>query len=875
MAIGYLISPVIQVEDINGKPLVGGRIRVYRHGTTIPYITYKDFNGDMNPAEVILDNKGMCVLLADVDGLYDVYCEDRNHVEQWSRLNVGAGQSGGGSSTGIDSIVSSDNSLVIIRTGSSVDITINRDGEASALEAYSGVIASNGNFQFIADPINSVGDDIYIYDGQILCKRKWYHYDATVVLTWNGTPVNLEQDVVITGPDISDRVRFDLSVPHVETVDISGVCEIPQDDSPITFAIQSLPSGMTAQITNASIHAIEMGAGGGHTYQPGTGIVIEDNTISIDQSTVAMKSDLPDMSGYQEKLTTGDGISIDGNNEISVKTDNTTITVNANGELVATGGSFTQVQADYAQTNDQAVDFIKNKPDLSVFARSADLAPVATSGDFDDLTNKPTIPTKTSDLTNDSGFITSADVPVKDVQVNSSSVVDANGVANINLSGYATQTDLTNGLATKQDVISDLSAIRTGAQLGATAVQDQNYVHTDNNYTNADATKLSGIEAGAQVNVQANWNESDSSSDAYIQNKPQNLVQDASYVHTDNNFTTSLKDKLDGIESGAEVNVQADWSQSDSTADDFIKNKPANLVQDAAYVHTDNNFTTSLKDKLDGIASGAEVNVQSDWNQSDSAADDYIKNKPTINNVPPVTSADDDKVLKASYSGGVGSYAWETDSSDVPAYTTSDDGKVLGVVDNQGTASLEWVTPSAGTVTDVEVNGSSVVSGGVASITIPAQVQSDWLESDSADPAYIVNKPSIPVVPPTKDLVAGTGINIVQGVNDVTISATDGVPSVTSSDGGKVLTAAYSGGAGSFSWESLPATREVPTVTSSDNAKVLTATYSGGTGSFAWASLPAAPTLSSLNTAGITDIQIVQALPASPVSTVLYLIEET
>lgn len=34
--------------------------------------------------------------------------------------------------------------------------------------------------------------------------------------------------------------------------------------------------------------------------------------------------------------------------------------------------------------------------------------------------------------------------------------------------------------------------------------------------------------------------------------------------------------------------------------------------------------------KLDGIAEGAEVNVQSDWNQTTTTADDYIKNKPTI-----------------------------------------------------------------------------------------------------------------------------------------------------------------------------------------------------------------------------------------------------
>ena len=35
------------------------------------------------------------------------------------------------------------------------------------------------------------------------------------------------------------------------------------------------------------------------------------------------------------------------------------------------------------------------------------------------------------------------------------------------------------------------------------------------------------------------------------------------------------------------------------------------------------------KTKLDGIAAGAEVNVQADWNQATNTADDYIKNKPT------------------------------------------------------------------------------------------------------------------------------------------------------------------------------------------------------------------------------------------------------
>lgn len=41
-------------------------------------------------------------------------------------------------------------------------------------------------------------------------------------------------------------------------------------------------------------------------------------------------------------------------------------------------------------------------------------------------------------------------------------------------------------------------------------------------------------------------------------------------------------------------------------------------------------MSSSDKIKLDGISSGAEANVQSDWNQTTTTADDYIKNKPTL-----------------------------------------------------------------------------------------------------------------------------------------------------------------------------------------------------------------------------------------------------
>lgn len=43
-----------------------------------------------------------------------------------------------------------------------------------------------------------------------------------------------------------------------------------------------------------------------------------------------------------------------------------------------------------------------------------------------------------------------------------------------------------------------------------------------------------------------------------------------------------------------------------------------------------NDYTTTEKNKLAGIASGAEVNVQANWTQTTTTADDYIKNKPNL-----------------------------------------------------------------------------------------------------------------------------------------------------------------------------------------------------------------------------------------------------
>ena len=82
---------------------------------------------------------------------------------------------------------------------------------------------------------------------------------------------------------------------------------------------QRLGNGKKAFNVKQVEKMVETAAGG---YTAGDGIVIADNTISVDGQTVAMKSELPDMSDYQEKLTAGNGIVIDSNNEISSTLEN-------------------------------------------------------------------------------------------------------------------------------------------------------------------------------------------------------------------------------------------------------------------------------------------------------------------------------------------------------------------------------------------------------------------------------------------------------------------------------------------------------------------------------------------------------------------------
>lgn len=127
-------------------------------------------------------------------------------------------------------------------------------------------------------------------------------------------------------------------------------------------------------------------------------------------------------------------------------------------------------------------------------------------------------------------------------------------------------------------------------------------------------------------------------------------------------------------------------------ADDLLGDK---VDKESGKGLSTNDFTTAEKTKLGGIEAGAEVNVQSDWNQSDNTKDDYIKNKPTLRQ--PSTDGTSGQYLKSNGNGNAPS--WETMDSSPTANSTKavTSGGVKTALDGkQASISITTKTDDAG-----------------------------------------------------------------------------------------------------------------------------------------------------------------------------------
>jgi hypothetical protein len=101
-------------------------------------------------------------------------------------------------------------------------------------------------------------------------------------------------------------------------------------------------------------------------------------------------------------------------------------------------------------------------------------------------------------------------------------------------------------------------------------------------FTTALLAKLNGIAASAEVNVQSNWNEANTGSDAFIQNKPTDLtnlsihnvteLSDVTSAGSGDIITSSERTKLTGIETNADVTDTANVTAAGALMDSEVTN---------------------------------------------------------------------------------------------------------------------------------------------------------------------------------------------------------------------------------------------------------------------------------------------------------------
>lgn len=281
---------------------------------------------------------------------------------------------------------------------------------------------------------------------------------------------------------------------------------------------------------------------------------------------------------------------------------------------------------------------------------TTNLATVASTGSYSDLLDKPTIPvvpTNVSAFTNDAGYQTSSQVSSAiEMETQNREAADNNLQSQID--GITASSDVKDIVGTYAE-LQDYDTSTLGDNDIIKVLQDESHSNETTYYrwsTSTETFTLIGEEGpyytksqtdtllNAKANISSLSTVATTGSYSDLTNTPSiptktsdltndsDFVSDANYVHTDNNFTTTLKNKLDGIAAGAEVNVQANWTQTDTSADDYIKNKP---TIPAAQVNSDWNASSGVAQILNkpNLATVATTGSYNDLSNTPTKVSDF------------------------------------------------------------------------------------------------------------------------------------------------------------------------------------------------------------------------------------------------------------
>lgn len=161
-----------------------------------------------------------------------------------------------------------------------------------------------------------------------------------------------------------------------------------------------------------------------------------------------------------------------------------------------------------------------------------------------------------------------------------------------------------------------------------------------NDYTTEEKNKLSNIQAGAEVNVQANWTESSSTSDAYIKNKP-NIPSKTSDLTNDSGFITTA-DVPEGAVAST-VTPIVDGTASKGTDNGFARGDHIHPT-DTSRVEANNPITGATKTKITYdskglITAGADLQASDIPNLTLSKISDVTASAAELNIMDGVTAS--------------------------------------------------------------------------------------------------------------------------------------------------------------------------------------------------------------------------------------------
>lgn len=739
----YLLSPTFQFVNSAGKPITGGWMEVYIHGTRTKYYCCSDWDGTLHPFKIPLDSLGSNIVLASPAFAYDVYVYNRFGSLIMSRYNVIP--TTGGSSSGVIPV-----DITIESQDETVDVTVS--GTTYNL-SISGTI----------DKLDTVSADVEELKDIIASgffQSDWDESDTSSPAYIKNKP---EESTLIAGDNIcifASGSDYVISASGVDTSEFATHTEVNNVSGSIITVVNNVSSTLDNKIDAVSSSIPDVSSFATHT---------EVNTVSsiLESEIQAISGSIPEpFEGY----TSPSGTSYVDNTNFTIEQSNSAIDITSINDWQPTGQtsiSTTGWDAGFTPRSNE-IKFVSNDNITGILRIYKEYGG-----------------TEYVEGTYDSSDTVTLNLP--DDYLNREVWIYYDGQVPTDLTIYQRvgdpiTTKVVRELAWKDDVMAVSAAIPDVSEF----------------VTETELTSAIDVITGTipQSQVQSDWTEDDTTDPAYIKNKPDevNLVagDNISIVASGTDLIISSTVTGGGTTynagSGINIDVNTDTISVDTTIIPTISavsamidaasangnlfiakykvttwqeisdayesgkcvvcdNGPAGYMLMTRYINSSlgklagfGTFSVTIATPANYIIYHCGPNgwtqwsyqLQSDWNETAQYSSTFIKNKPDLSVYTTQSQVSAIASAYASGGGGSGVNYQAGDHIDI----TNDTISVTGIT--------ELV---AGTNVTITMNGDSAVISSAGG----QQVQADWDESDSSSPAYIQNKPSIPQDPEQSD----------------------------------------------------------------------------------------------------------------------------